>query len=77
MRILKSVEKVPGGLMLVPPLLGAVCKTFAPGAGSYSELQTCGAGGNGAGRDIVPGDRNSRSDPQRILGQEDGVCCGG
>lgn len=35
MRILKSVEKVPGGLMLVPLLLGAVCKTFAPGAGSY------------------------------------------
>lgn len=34
-RILKSIEKVPGGLMLVPLLLGAVCKTFAPGAGSY------------------------------------------
>ena len=35
MRILKSIEKVPGGLMLVPLLLGAVCKTFAPGAGTY------------------------------------------
>jgi 2-keto-3-deoxygluconate permease len=34
-RILKSIEKVPGGLMLVPLLLGAVCKTFAPGAGTY------------------------------------------
>lgn len=35
MRILNLVEKVPGGLMLVPLLLGAACRTFAPGAGVY------------------------------------------
>jgi 2-keto-3-deoxygluconate permease len=34
-RIMRAVEKVPGGLMLVPLLLGAVCKTFSPGAGHY------------------------------------------
>jgi 2-keto-3-deoxygluconate permease len=32
---MRAVEKVPGGLMLVPLLLGAVCKTFSPGAGAY------------------------------------------
>src|ERR1700722_16043389 len=32
---MRAVEKVPGGLMLVPLVLGAVCKTFAPGAGPY------------------------------------------
>lgn len=35
MRILKVIDKIPGGLMLVPLLLGALCKTFSPGAGSY------------------------------------------
>ena len=35
MRIMRAVEKVPGGLMLVPLVLGAICKTFSPGAGQY------------------------------------------
>jgi 2-keto-3-deoxygluconate permease len=35
MRIKRAVEKVPGGLMLVPLLLGALCKTFSPDAGRY------------------------------------------
>ncbi|OCC02578.1 2-keto-3-deoxygluconate transporter [Labrys sp. WJW] len=35
MKILKVIDKIPGGLMLVPLLLGALCKTFSPGAGSY------------------------------------------
>ncbi|HEY4252397.1 MAG TPA: 2-keto-3-deoxygluconate transporter [Roseomonas sp.] len=35
MRILKAVERIPGGLMLVPLVLGAMCKTFSPGAGNY------------------------------------------
>ncbi len=39
MRILKSVQKIPGGLMVVPLLLGAVINTFFPnalGIGGYT-----------------------------------------
>jgi 2-keto-3-deoxygluconate permease len=35
MRIKKAMDRVPGGLMLVPLLLGACVHTFAPGAGKY------------------------------------------
>ena len=35
MNIKKAVDRIPGGLMLVPLLLGAVVHTFAPGAGKY------------------------------------------
>lgn len=35
MNIKKAVDRVPGGLMLVPLLLGAVVHTFAPKAGAY------------------------------------------
>ncbi|CAG4916847.1 2-keto-3-deoxygluconate transporter [Paraburkholderia saeva] len=35
MNIKKAVDCVPGGLMLVPLLLGACVHTFAPGAGKY------------------------------------------
>lgn len=35
MKILEGVKKVPGGLMLVPLLIGAMCHTFAPWAGKY------------------------------------------
>jgi len=35
MKLKKAIDRVPGGLMLVPLLLGAVVHTFAPGAGKY------------------------------------------
>ncbi|MEH6991586.1 2-keto-3-deoxygluconate transporter [Neobacillus drentensis] len=35
MNIMKSIKKIPGGLMLVPLILGALVHTFTPGAGEY------------------------------------------
>lgn len=35
MHILQAVKRVPGGLMLVPLLIGALCHTFTPEAGKY------------------------------------------
>ena len=35
MQIKQAIERVPGGLMLIPLLLGACVHTFAPDAGKY------------------------------------------
>ncbi|WP_196604447.1 2-keto-3-deoxygluconate transporter [Pectinatus haikarae] len=35
MRIKQTIEHIPGGLMLVPLFLGALCHTFTPDAGKY------------------------------------------
>jgi 2-keto-3-deoxygluconate permease len=35
MRILSNIEKIPGGLMIVPLFLGAILHTFFPGTGKY------------------------------------------
>lgn len=35
MKIKQSIERIPGGLMLVPLLLGALCHTLTPWAGKY------------------------------------------
>lgn len=35
MKIKKFIDQVPGGLMLIPLFLGALCNTFFPGGGKY------------------------------------------
>jgi 2-keto-3-deoxygluconate permease len=35
MKILANIEKIPGGLMVVPLFLGAILHTFWPGTGKY------------------------------------------
>ncbi len=35
MKIKQAVDKIPGGLMLVPLFFGALCHTFIPGTGKY------------------------------------------
>ncbi|WP_337269620.1 2-keto-3-deoxygluconate permease [Oryzifoliimicrobium ureilyticus] len=35
MQIKSAIDRIPGGLMLIPLLLGAVCKTFVPDAAGY------------------------------------------
>jgi hypothetical protein len=45
--IMRSIERVPGGLMVVPLLIGATIATFAPGTskffGSFTEALFSGA----------------------------------
>ena len=40
MNILKTVKKIPGGLMVVPLLLGAIINTFFGGTISLKTLST-------------------------------------
>lgn len=35
MKIKQSIDKIPGGLMLVPLFIGAICHTFFPDSGKY------------------------------------------
>lgn len=35
MHIKRAIDKIPGGMMLIPLFLGALCHTFSPGAGKY------------------------------------------
>ena len=35
MKIMANVQKIPGGMMIVPLLLGATLNTFAPDAGKF------------------------------------------
>lgn len=35
MKIKQTIDRMPGGLMLVPLFLGAICHTFSPDAGKY------------------------------------------
>lgn len=35
MQIKQTIDRIPGGLMLVPLFLGAICHTFSPDAGKY------------------------------------------
>ncbi|WP_017531423.1 2-keto-3-deoxygluconate transporter, partial [Pelosinus sp. HCF1] len=35
MKIKQSIDKIPGGLMLVPLFIGAICHTFFPESGKY------------------------------------------
>ena len=35
MKILQTVKKIPGGIMIVPLLLGALCNTLFPGVWTY------------------------------------------
>ena len=38
MQIKRAIDKIPGGMMLVPLFLGALCHTLAPEGGSISAL---------------------------------------
>jgi len=35
MHIKRAINKIPGGMMLIPLFIGALCHTFSPGAGKY------------------------------------------
>nr|WP_154324904.1 2-keto-3-deoxygluconate transporter [Pantoea sp. 201603H] len=35
MQIKRAIDKIPGGMMLVPLFIGAICHTFAPESGKY------------------------------------------